>query len=145
MKLSTRARYGIHAMIDLALHYNQGPQPLGSIARRQNIPEAYLEQLMLPLRREGYVSSIRGAQGGYLLDRPPEDITFGQLIHTLEGPISLAECIDTQGSCEKSDTCLARLVWERLAQTIDGVLDTVTLRDILSDHARLQAQGKEPL
>lgn len=143
MKLSTRARYGIHAMVDLALYDGQGPQPLKAIADRQGIPEQYLEQLLVPLRREKLVSSVRGAQGGYMLARPPEEITMGTLMRILEGPISLADCLDGDGSCNKARACPTRLVWERLSQCIDNVLDSVTLRDLLDDQARLSAQGKE--
>ena len=145
MKLSTRARYGIHAMVDLALFNGQGPQPLKAIAERQNIPEQYLEQLMPPLRREKLVVSVRGAQGGYMLAKPPEEITVGALMHTLEGPISLANCLDEEGSCDKACACPTRLVWERLSQSIDDVLNSITLRDLLEDHSRLSAQGKETL
>ena len=143
MKLSTRARYGIHAMVDLAAFYGQGPQPLKSVAERQRIPEQYLEQLMAPLRREGLVAGVRGAQGGYTLARPPREITVGMLMRILEGPISLADCLDEKGTCDKAQACPTRLVWERLSQCIDGVLDSVTLHDLLVDQARLLAQGKE--
>lgn len=143
MKLSTRARYGIHAMVDLALFYGQGPQPLKAVAERQGIPEQYLEQLMAPLRREKLVAGVRGAQGGYMLARPPEEITLSALMRILEGPISLASCLDEAGSCDKAGACPTRLVWERLSQCIDNVLDSVTLRDLLDDQARLCAQGKE--
>lgn len=143
MKLSTRARYGIHAMVDLAVCYGQGPQPLKAIAERQGIPEPYLEQLMTPLRRERFVTGVRGAQGGYVLARPPEAITLGALMRILEGPISLSQCLDEEGSCDKAGACPTRLVWARLSQCIDSVLDSVTLRDLLEDHARLSAQGKE--
>lgn len=143
MKLSTRARYGIHAMVDLALFYGQGPQPLKAIADRQNIPEQYLEQLMSPLRREKLVSSMRGAQGGYMLAKDPGEITVGALMHTLEGPILLASCVDGESSCDKACECPTRLVWERLSQSIDDTLNAITLRDLLQDHSRLSAQGKE--
>lgn len=143
MKLSTRARYGIHAMVDLALFYGQGPQPLKAIADRQNIPEQYLEQLMSPLRREKLVSSVRGAQGGYMLAKDPGEITVGALMHTLEGPILLANCVDDENSCGKACECPTRLVWERLSQSIDDTLNAITLRDLLQDRLRLSAQRKE--
>ena len=85
MKLSTRGRYGIHAMYDLAVHYGDGPQSIKSIAERQTIPEAYLEQLIALLRREGLVISNRGAQGGYRLSREPKNITVGEVLRVLEG------------------------------------------------------------
>ena len=84
MKLSTRGRYGIHAMYDLALNCNLGPQPIKAIAERQTIPEAYLEQLFAQLKRDRLVNSVRGAQGGYTLSRPPEEITVGDVLRSLE-------------------------------------------------------------
>ena len=89
MKLSTRSRYGIHAMFDLAKNNGEGPQAIRSIAERQNVPEQYLEQLIGPLRRSHLVRSVRGAGGGYLLARLPKDITIGQIVRALEGPLNI--------------------------------------------------------
>jgi len=143
MKLSTRAKYGIHAMLDLAMNRGTGPQSIKLIAERQGIPEQYLEQLIALLRREGLVSSVRGAQGGYLLAKPPGDITMAELMRVLEGPISLSNCLEDQDCCDRSGVCSARRVWERLSQSIDQVLHSVTLEDMLEDHMRLQAEMME--
>jgi len=143
MKLSTRAKYGIHAMLDLAQHRGAGPQSIKLIAERQGIPEQYLEQLIALLRREGLVSSVRGAQGGYLLTKPPGEITMAKLMRVLEGPISLSDCLEDQDCCDRSCVCSARRVWERLSQSIDQVLHSVTLEDMLEDHMRLQAERME--
>ena len=144
MKLSTRARYGIHAMFELATRYGQGPQPLKSIAESQSIPEQYLEQLMGLLRREGLVESVRGAQAGYMLGRAPGQITMGELMHVLEGPILLADCLTDERGCERSCACPTRVVWERLSKSIDEVLYAVTLQDMIDDQRRMMNEaGKE--
>lgn len=137
MKLSTRCRYGIHAMFDLAQHVGNGPQTIHEISRRQIVPEQYLEQIIGVLRREGYVMSIRGAQGGYMLAKEPGDITVGQLVRLLEGPVMMADCMGAADACIRSEQCPSRLVWERLTDCINEVIDSVTLADMLEDHDRL--------
>lgn len=138
MKLSTRCRYGIHAMFDLAQNIGNGPQAIREISVRQIVPEQYLEQIVGVLRREGFVMSVRGAQGGYMLSKPPEEITIGQLLRLLEGPVLMADCIEDADACVRSGQCPSRLVWERLTQCINDVLDSVTLADMLEDHEKLQ-------
>lgn len=137
MKLSTRCRYGIHAMFDLAQNVGNGPQAIRAIADRQIVPEQYLEQIIGLLRREGYVNSVRGAQGGYVLARPPGDITIGGLIRLLEGPVMMADCLIDADSCIRSGQCPSRVVWERLTNCINAVIDSITLQDMLEDHKRL--------
>jgi len=133
MRLSTRGRYGIHAMYDLAVTYQSGPQPLKAIAERQSVPEAYLEQLMAPLRREGLINSVRGAQGGYLLARPPSEITVGQVLRTLEGELSIIDCLDEEDACDKADGCPTRKVWKRVRDGLNSIVDGITLEDMLED------------
>lgn len=137
MRLSTRCRYGIHAMYDLAQNQGNGPQTIHEIAERQLVPEQYLEQIIGCLRREGFVESVRGAQGGYLLSRPAGEITIGALLRLLEGPIIMADCLTNADSCVRSAQCPSRLVWERLAERINQVIDGITLQDMLEDAARL--------
>ena len=93
MKLSTRGRYGLRAMLDIAINQGDGPTTLPSISERQGISVGYLEQLMVPLKKEGLIRSVRGAQGGYLLAREPEKITVGDIIRALEGPIAPVACV----------------------------------------------------
>lgn len=131
MKLSTRGRYGIHAMYDLAIHYGEEPQPLKAIAERQGIPEAYLEQLLGALRRDGLVSSVRGAMGGYMLSRPPGKITVGAVLRTLEDGLSIIECLDEEESCGKSCDCPSRTVWLKLRDGVNQIVDGITLEDML--------------
>ena len=137
MKLSTRCRYGIHAMFDLAQNMGNGPQAIRQIAERQIVPEQYLEQIIGLLRREGYVKSMRGAQGGYTLARPPGEITIGELIRLLEGPVMMADCMVDVDACIRSNQCPSRLVWERLTHCINAVIDSITLQDMLEDQIML--------
>ena len=143
MKLSTRSRYGIHAMYDLACCPAGEPQSIKAIAERQQIPEAYLEQLIGPLRRAGLVRSVRGAQGGYLLSAPPEEITVGQVMRALEGELTLVECLDEEDACGKSCSCATRIVWQRLRDGFNDILDGITLRDMMNDYQRLCAERNE--
>ncbi|MCL1964146.1 MAG: Rrf2 family transcriptional regulator [Firmicutes bacterium] len=142
MKLSTRCRYGIHAMFDLAQNVGNGPQTIRAIAERQLIPEQYLEQIIGVLRREGFVDSVRGAQGGYMLSRPTSEITIGELLRLLEGPVLMADCIGDADACVRSGQCPSRLVWERLTDCINKVIDSVTLTDMLTDQRMLDQEEK---
>ena len=143
MKLSTRSRYGIHAMYDLACCPPGEPQSIKAIAERQEIPEAYLEQLIGPLRRAGLVRSVRGAQGGYLLAAGPEAITVGQVIRALEGDLNLVDCLSEEDACGKSCSCATRIVWQRLKNGFNDILDAITLRDMIDDYQRQCAERNE--
>lgn len=140
MKLSTRGRYGIHAMFDLALYADEGPQSVKAIAERQGIPEAYLEQLFAALKRAELVVSTRGFQGGYVLAKPPEATTVGDVLRALEGNISLAACLDEEDACERACHCPSRVVWQKLRDGMTAIVDGITLRDMIEDHKRLSAQ-----
>ena len=140
MKLSTRGRYGIHAMYDLALNASGGPQSIKAIAEREGIPEAYLEQLIAVLKRKGLVNSTRGAQGGYMLARQPEEITVGDVLRALEGGLSLVDCIDEEDACGKSCACPSRIVWMKLRDGLNAIVDGISLRDMIVDYKRLSAQ-----
>lgn len=143
MRLSTKCRYGVHAMYDLAQNDGAGPQTIRAIAERQLVPEQYLEQIIGVLRREGFVKSLRGAQGGYMLARKPEDISIGELIRLLEGPVLIADCMQDADACVRSGQCPSRLVWERLTSCIYDVVDGITLADMLEDGDRLEDSKEE--
>ena len=143
MKLSTRGRYGIHAMYDLAVHYGDGPQPLKLIAERQGIPEAYLEQLIAPLRREKLVISNRGAQGGYRLASPPAEMTVGQVLRALEGGLNLVDCLLEEDSCGKTCACPSRVVWMKIRDGLNSIVDSISLQDMIDEYACRTAQGEE--
>ncbi|KUO58762.1 MAG: Rrf2 family transcriptional regulator [Gracilibacter sp. BRH_c7a] len=136
MKFSTRGRYGVQIMVDLAQHGTEGPISLKSIADRQKLSEHYLEQLVPELRKAGLVKSIRGSQGGYILAKKPEDIYIGDVIRILEGPIAPVDCtneLDGESCCEKTDFCITREVWVKVRDSINDVVDSISLADLLHD------------
>ena len=131
MKLSTRGKYGLYAMYYLAQHSGEGPQPLQNIATI-GVPKLYLEQLLGNLRREGLISSVRGAQGGYQLARDASEITLLDIVDAMEGPIELSECASAEGNCHKSGTCPVRWVWQRVTESINQELEKIKLSDMLN-------------
>lgn len=141
MKLSTKGRYGVKAMLDLALHSGEDPTPIKEIANRQGLSEPYLEQLVSSLRKAGLVKSVRGAQGGYLLARTPDNITVGDIIRTLEGTMAPADCVAEDAvNCEKADNCVTRGVWEKMRDSVNEVVDAITLQDMVEDYRAINKQ-----
>lgn len=135
MKLSTRSRYGLKAVVDLAVSYGEGPVPLPYLAAQQGISEAYLEQLLRSLRKSGIVETMRGAQGGYALTRPPEDISVQDVLHVLEGSTALTECVGTAPhDCENACACSARPLFLKLQARINEVLENTSIRDLAEDN-----------
>lgn len=143
MKLSTKGRYGLKAMFELALHYGEGPIPLKNIAEVQEISEHYLEQLIAVLKKNGLVSSVRGAQGGYMLIDSPRKITVGDVIRALEGDLAPVDCINESGGtkCNKESRCVTRMVWEKINDSINSVIDSITLEDMIEEHNRLNSNS----
>lgn len=137
MRLSTRGRYALRAMIDLALHADEGPVLRSDIAERQEISAHYTEQLFVKLRRAGLIESVRGPGGGYILAKSVDQIRAGDIIRTVEGPIALVHCVAAQQetACHRVDSCVTHLLWKRLSDKVAEVLDSVTLKD-LCDQAR---------
>ena len=135
MKFSSRARYGLRAMIALAQGYQKGPISLAEIARSEDISLSYLEQLVTILRRAGLVGGTRGVHGGYQLTADPASITAGQVVRALEGPIAPAECVSEgveSGYCWRETVCPSKPFWEQVRNSIARVLDTTTLADLCS-------------
>jgi Rrf2 family protein len=143
MKLSTKGRYGIQAMFELALYYGEGPISLKTIAENEGLSEHYLEQLIAILRKADLVKSVRGAQGGYMLAAPPDKITVGDVIRTLEGSLAPADCVleDTPFECSRAGGCPTKLVMERIRDSINKVIDSITLQDMVDDHRRLNQKS----
>ena len=140
MKLSTKGRYSVTALYELALHYGGGTFALHQIAENQAISENYLEQLMVPLRKAGLVESVRGAQGGYQLARQPAEITIGDIITAVEGPIALTDCLlsaskDKEPNCARAGHCITREIWAEVCDSINAVLEGITLRDLIERNA----------
>lgn len=130
MRVSTKGRYGLRAMVDLAEHEEGKAIPIRKISARQNISEQYLEQLFATLRKAGLVKSVRGAHGGYMLNYDPEDITVADILITLEGPIAPVDCVVEDDFCNYIDKCVIHGLWEELAEAISGVIDNMTLADL---------------
>ncbi|MDI6725868.1 MAG: RrF2 family transcriptional regulator [Smithellaceae bacterium] len=145
MQLSTKARYASRAMIELALHYQEGPLQLKEISKRQDISEKYLDQIMSPLRAKGYVYTHKGSQGGYCLAKPPDEITLYQIIQVVEGSLAPVSCIDNPQSCPRVKICVTRDVWVRLKERIIEELQAVTLGDLVREHAKKEAVIREDL
>lgn len=141
MKLSTRGRYGIHAMYDLAAHGTDGPVPIKAISEREAVPEAYLEQLMAVLKRAGLVNSTRGALGGYTLARPSDQISVGDVLRALEGGLNLVDCLNEEDACGKSCACPSRIVYQKLQTGLNQLADSITLQDMIEDYQRKSAGG----
>lgn len=141
MKLSTKGKYGVKAMVELAIHYGEDPISIKTIGTRQDISEYYLEQLFSSLRKAKLIKSIRGAQGGYVLNREPKNITVAQIMDVLEGPIEIADCIDG-GDCVSIDCCATRLLWKKIKNSIDSVMLSVTLQDIVDDYNELKVKNE---
>jgi Rrf2 family protein len=131
MKLSTRTRYGIRAIIELAQHEGKRPLQLKLIAERQGISVKYLEQLMSLLRAAGFVRSVRGSKGGYILARAPGQIRLHEVFRCLEGPVTTAECTENQDYCERAADCVAREVWIQVEEAIQRVLSSISLADLV--------------
>lgn len=143
MILSTKGRYGLKMMYEFALNYGTGPMSLKEVAQKQQLSETYLEQLISHLKKAGLVTSVRGAQGGYELTRKPEEITVGEIIRVLEGPLAPSECvIDDEPECSKAEYCVTRLIWEKIMDSINNVIDSITLNDMVNDYYKLK-QKKE--
>ncbi|HMM31696.1 MAG TPA: Rrf2 family transcriptional regulator [Clostridia bacterium] len=135
MKLSTRGRYGIKAMVDLAVEYGNGNVSTASLAAQQGISEAYLEQLVASLKRAGLVLSARGAAGGYTLSRAPEQIQVGEILRALEGSTDLISCVGVEKvNCGNACSCSARPLWLKLQSKINDVLSSTTLKDMADDY-----------
>ena len=132
MKVSTKGRYGLRAMMDLAAHQKDDvPVFLADIARRQAISEKYLEQIFAALRASGLVRTVRGRKGGFLLNKLPAEITAAAILAVLEGPCILVDCVSKPMTCEKSETCAARDIWRLLGRGMDEFLSGFTLEKLV--------------
>lgn len=134
IKLSTRAQYATRALLDLALCQRESPVLLKDIAKRQEISLRYLEQLITPLIAAGILRTTRGPKGGVSLARPPEEIKLSEIVQLLEGSIAPVECVDNPESCHRAAFCVTRDVWNELRDAMTGVLDSITVQDLVERH-----------
>lgn len=132
MKISTKGRYALRLMLDLALNDSEKPVRIKEIACRQGISDKYLEQIIAILNKARYVRSIRGPQGGYLLTKKPEDYTVGMILRLTEGSMAPVDCVDEEIiACDRMGTCATSVVWKRLNEAISNVIDNITLADLV--------------
>ncbi len=151
MKLTTRGRYGLRALIDLAVHEKEGAVSTQSIAQRQQISESYLEQLIRSMKKAGLVGSVRGAGGGYHLARPASEISVGDILRALEGDIDAVSCPalkdgepDVAAGCAGSDWCVTKYVWKRINDAISDAVDTIMLDQLVNEsRVLLEESGAE--
>ena len=141
MKLSTRGRYATRALVDIAMHQVDGATTLKDIAQRQQISAQYLERLVGPLINVGILRSIRGAKGGVLLAKAPEEIKLSDVIHLLEGSVAPVECVDNPEICNRSPYCGTRDTWEEVKDAINRVLESTTLKDLVERQKRKEQPG----
>lgn len=133
MKISTKGRYALRLMCDIAMNQNENPIPLKEIAERQNISVKYLEQIVIILSRAGFLKSIRGAQGGYKLVNSPDYYTVGMILRLTEGSLAPVSCLDDDvNNCSRANECQTLFVWENIYKAICNVVDNITIQDIIS-------------
>ena len=145
MKLSTKGRYGLRALIDLAQHGKEGPVSITSIAERQEISERYLEQLMSKMKKAGLIRSIRGAQGGYVLAKNLEEVSVGDILRALEGDLNPVECSGflSEGGCQAADNCVTKYVWQRINDSINQTVDEMNLKALVEVGETLKESGTD--
>ncbi len=132
MKISTKGRYALRLMIDLATNDDGKPIRIKDVAARQEISDKYLEQIIAVLNKAGYVKSIRGPQGGYILKKKPENYTVGMILRLTEGSLAPVSCIEeAEADCERQRDCVTYLLWKKVSDAINDVVDTITLKDLI--------------
>lgn len=148
MKLSTKGRYGLRAVLDLALNGTEEAVALSSIAERQNISISYLEQLIAKLRKAQIVKSTRGAKGGYILARPAKEISVGEILRCLEGDLSPVDCAEIMGgesTCSASDICVTKFVWKRINDSIHEAVDNLMLSELVEEAQSMKTKQIKPV
>ena len=145
MKLSTKGRYGLRALIDLAQYSKDAPVSIMSISARQDISERYLEQLMSMLKKAGLVKSVRGAAGGYILAMDVKDLSVGDVLRALEGRLEPVDCagLEPDGECRSADTCVTKYVWKRINESVNRTVDEIRLDQLVEESRRLNPEGRE--
>ena len=131
MRVSTRGRYALRLMLDLAMNNTGEPVRLKDVAKRQEISEKYLEQIISILKKAGFVKSVRGPAGGYSLKRKPEEYTVGMILRLTEGSLAPVDCVEDGTDCGRADQCVTVLLWKKLNDAINGVVDNITLADLV--------------
>jgi Rrf2 family cysteine metabolism transcriptional repressor len=147
MKLSTKGKYGVRAVYEIARQEGKGPISIKEISERQGISFSYLEQILHRLGKAGLIESVRGPAGGYLLARKPAELTIGDIVRTLEGPIALTHCLEPgeESDCYQAEDCVARMVWTRVGAKIEEALDSISFQDLLRQQGETVLKPKKRL
>ena len=139
MKVSTKGRYGVLAMLALCIYQSKGPVAVREVSSKLGISSGYLEQIFSSLRNAGILESIRGPHGGYLPSATPSKISVGEVLRILEGPLSPVKCVDgDDGVCKREDECITRGVWEKMGDTISSTVDSITFGNLMKECPDLQ-------
>ena len=140
MMVSTKGRYALRVMLDLAMQKQEEYVSLNDIAQRQKISESYLEQLVRPLRKAGFIESVRGAGGGYVLAKPADSISVGDVLRVLEGGLEAVTCSVNEGlgGCDAADFCVTRFVWQRINEGITNAVDSISLGELVQQSRQLE-------
>ena len=143
MKLSTKGRYGLRAILDLAINSEKETVSMQSISRRQVISENYLEQLLRLLKKAGLISSVRGAGGGYRMTKAPEDISVGDVLRALEGDLTPVSCgaVTGEAECEGADLCVTKYVWQKMNDAIQNAVDSISLKELIEQSREKNRTG----
>lgn len=142
MKISTKGRYALRIMLDLAMNTGESPVRVRDIASRQSISEKYLEQIIALFNKAGYVKSIRGAQGGYLLTKAPGEYTVGMILRLAEGSIAPVSCVDGESEeCDKKGACVSAMLWQKMNDAVNQVVDNTTLQDLVDWQNGITKEG----
>jgi len=143
MRLSTKSRYGTRAVLDIALHYDKGPVTLNDISERQDVSRKYLGQIVNQLLAAGILESIRGPRGGYVMGRSPKKTKVGEIIRALDGPLAPVRCVDKSNLCDRTSTCATREVWEKLKESLESVVDNITIADLMTRQRELDKSSSK--
>lgn len=144
MKISTKGRYGTRAMVDLGANYGKGPVSLREMAKRQGISMKYMEQIVPLLKNSGLIRSTRGARGGYVVSRAPQQISLRDIVQALEGSWSIVDCLDDGNPCSRIHKCVTYEIWNDLNQAIFKILDATSLQDLIDRHWEKNKESNSP-
>ncbi len=135
LRLSTKGQYGVRAMFEIARGCTRGPITIKEISEKQDVSISYLEQILNTLRKAEIIRSVKGPGGGYMLNREPSEISIGEILRVLEGPVAITSCLDPREGCVRVEGCVTHLLWKSLGEKIEAFLDTMTLEDLLNGPA----------
>jgi len=135
MKISTKGRYGLRILLDIAIYGTENkPRTIHEISVNQEISEKYVGRLIIALRQAGLVASVRGASGGFKVGKPPEDVTVLEIFEVMEGKINLVDCVDSETACHRTKGCVPRVLWQTISQSIREIFARYTLKDLIDIH-----------